>query len=367
MGNRILIAGAGVMGTYYTRNIVNLRSSLSIEKIVVADIDADKCKTIKAEHGDQIEVIHAANTGAIASLIEQNDINGLIGATQTDSHLSVLKEALSVGSQRPQIQHILQEKPFGLFESSNDSDFDGVVSTIKKHDIRFGMDSILMYSDVYDTFASYILRNPDLIHQSTKCIYGKNRTKDTRPAHMGVFGTEGTHAIDISRRIGNEYLDLKFASGVIDQGFLTERDRDVPYACDALYQTESDAPVQIRMSLAFDQNYRQVGHVFKNARSETIEVTIHFDKRNDTGVSQDTFTAYNVDTHDIELHTSAPSDTKLKSALCAVFSDNGKSVYDIDQTIRLRSLLGQTMTQSTLERANGKPIVNSPKPFRFGR
>lgn len=364
---RIVIVGAGTMGTHYARNLVTMKDEFNIEEIACVDTDFQQCDKFNKENlgisaqyiGDLPEVL--------ANVVRSQKMNGIIGATQTDSHISVLKEALSVMKDGvPQITRILQEKPFGLFNEGSQTDMFDIVEKIKVHNIRFGMDSILMFSDVYDHFSGLLSDNSDWTHITAFCTYGKNRTKDTRPAHMGVFGTEGTHAIDIARRLGNVYLPLTCKGGNITQGFITERDPDVPYACCADFNTKADGsgvPIHIQMSLAFDKNYREVIHVFENKNGERIEVTLNFDQQ---GV--DKIFAVNVENGQTLINKETPSNVKLKNAIRSAFGDSVKP-YGINQTLGLRGIIEDTQDACrVIPGSQGQsPEVYRPKPFQFSR
>ena len=350
----ILIAGAGTMGTHYARNLSEMRDELDVSNIVCVDVDIEKCQLLR-EKNLGVDVHHIEmKAGALANVVRSQNINGLIGATQTDSHISVLNEALSVSSERPQITRILQEKPFGLFDEKGAEHFNNIVDTVQKNEIRFGMDSILMFSEIYGVFDKFLTENPDLIHTSTMCIYGKNRTQDTRPAHMGIFGTEGTHAIDIARRLGNEYLDLSFAGGEIVQGLITDNDPDVPYACRSDFKAASGASIAIEMSLAFDKNYRQVTHRFKNAAGEAINATLKFDQK-----GQDSLHVTGNNT-DIVVDEVKPSGTKLQNALRSVFGDT-LSPYSLDQTLGLRDILSEVNDKSKVRKGPERPVITPPR------
>lgn len=355
MSQNILVVGVGVMGTHYTRNLVQMREELDIGSIICADTDPQKCTDIKDKF-PEIVACHVPN--GVASVIKEHNVDGIIGATQTDSHVSVLSNALSAGHGVPQIQRILQEKPFGLFADEDVAGFDSVVDTIKHQNIRFGMDSILMFSKVYEVFDIYLGANPDLIHIETTCLYGKDRTHDTRPAHVGVFGTEGTHAIDIARRIGSSYVDLSFDSGEITQGYLTERDPGVPYASKSKFHSSNDAEININMSLAFDRPYRTVTHSFRSATDEQItSVTLAFDQKNEGGAVCDTLQI--IKSGELVAETQYSATNKLADSIRSVF---GRSVqpYTLDQTLGLRSIIEDMRSRSQITRAKGHPTIARP-------
>jgi hypothetical protein len=358
MTNNILIAGAGTMGTHYTRNLIGLADALKLKTLMVVDRDAEKCSKLKQAF-PIVDVRHVdAASHEMAHVIAGTDITGIIGATQTDTHLTVLKEALSVGKDRPQITSVLQEKPFGLFDDDVNA-FDDVAAIIRQNDIRFNLDSILMFSAVYDVFGSFLKANPDLMHVGTYCTYGKNRTRDTRPAHMGVFGTEGTHALDIARRVGHAYLPLTFDHGKIAQGFVTEQDNDIPYETNCVLRTDKGMPVRIEMSLAFDANYRRVRHIFNNAKGEVVSVILEFDQQQGDR-KLDSIQIRNETTKKEWQYDSMPSSTKMQSALVSTFGDKSGFSYDIDQARDLRTVLKDIMQRSAVRRTTGTPVLSKP-------
>ena len=148
MTNKILIAGLGTMGRNYTRNLLAMAEELDVSCLIGADTNLETCRKIKKEF-PELEVVHitpdatghdSANSirsaPNLSTVIECNDINGYIGATQTDSHLESLEDALSPRDSdgAPRITSILQEKPFGLFDD-NEEQRQRIENTVKDHQI----------------------------------------------------------------------------------------------------------------------------------------------------------------------------------------------------------------------------------------
>lgn len=365
MKETVLIAGYGTMGRHYARNFTEHFSDYNI---VITDRDVAKCHAAMSDYPDasvycidpnngrsMSETLKATDT--IASVIEIENISGIVNATQTDSHLAVIESALSAKATNgsSHITRVLQEKPFGLFDGDDDK-FDRICSQIESRNIRFSLNSVLMFSDIWAAVDGFLSQKSRVQILASECIYGKDRTQDTRPAHEGVFGTEGTHAIDILRGRGFLAQDIAFGKSSLTRGDISV-DKDVVYDCTVGNKASEVETQSLQMSLRYDQNYRQVRHVIDCGKSEQVILILDFDK-----AKQDVMTIRNMQGKVLERHECA-SGTKLKNSISAVFDNQSAfEPYDIIQARRLREMLAGLKTNAIITQGGRANALIKPSP-----
>lgn len=360
MKENVLIAGYGKMGKNYARNFSDYFSQYNI---VIADASKDQCEQAMADYPNA-SVYWIANTqcssiqqaNSIAEIVTQEEVSGIVNATQTDSHIEVVESALSVKAPNGSsvVKRILQEKPFGLFDG--DVKFDSVCDTLTTSNIRFSLNSILMFSDIWDVADEYLAQQKRVHIIASECIYGKNRTNDTRPAHEGVFGTEGTHAIDILRGRGLLTQDIVFGKSQLLRGDISV-DKDVIYECVVSNVAVEVSNHSIQMSLRYDENHRHVTHVIDCGMSKQIFLKLDFDK-----AGHDIMTVSKMD-GEILLQQDCPSGTKLKNSISAVFDDKSHfKCYDLQETLRLRQMIASLKGNSTIVQGDSEISLIKPRP-----
>ena len=366
----IIIAGLGTMGNYYAHNAFTLKDEFQFSSIVGADINFDKCRKLQDAY-PEMTVYHIVDNGGfrkaengiigtapnMASIVQEHRASGLIGATHTNNHLSVIKDTLSATNQNglPLIRNVLQEKPFGLFEDDTQAFID-IVKAIDDKDIKFSLNSILMFSDIWKATDDFLGDYPNIIRKASFCVYGKDRTQDTRPAHEGVFGTEGTHAIDILRGRGRLKQDIDITESTLTYGDISN-DTDIPYICEMRGFSNSGAFLDLEMSLAFDKNYRYVDHHLTNStNNQEMLMRLTFDHQ-----GEDSMYIYDVATGNIMAEKSVPSNTKLANSMRATFTDSTDyEPYTLTRTISLRSILSKLKSDSTIIKTKDAPIIKPP-------
>lgn len=369
MTQTILIAGLGTMGTHYTRNLFEMREELNLSNIIGADIDFETCRRIKDEFPELL-VYHIApdsgyirgayddNIGVVrnfSEIVEMEQPEGFIGATQTDSHVDVLSEALSIPKVEPYIRSVLQEKPFGLFDEGGAQRL-AIEQKINKESLTFNLDSILMFSGVWDAFDDVLndMKSKGYVHSNTTCHYGKNRLNDNRPAHEGIFGTEGTHAIDIARRQGHAINAIDHVHmAVIKEGFVNAVSPDIPYYCMADLTDEFGKAVGIEMALNYDRQIRRVSHHYKNINDprDMMMITLDFDTTNDAGNKVDRMIVKDREGN-VCVHFEVPANQKMANALRATFGPDASSVYGVDSVNGLRRIMSDIRDEANYARCD---------------
>lgn len=358
MGKVILIAGLGVMGANYSRNLIALAKDLDLEDIIAADVNLAACEKIRAEfpellvyhinpEADAIEIPDGLAPGItpdLKSLVEFEKPCGFIGATQTDSHVNVLGEVLSAiddKTKMPFIQSVLQEKPYGLF----DGEFGqraAIEALINEHGITFNLDSILMFSGIWGYFEQEleVLDKAGYKHGTSTCTYGKNRFNDPRPAHEGIFGTEATHAIDIARRQGHKVHSVKAEQAGIKAGYFNVANPQLAYYCKAGLTNEFNVPLAVEMAINLDRPVRRVVHRYEKVGNpdDFVEVEINFDIKNGKDEKVDRLDVRDADGN-LKMRYEVAAGVKMAEALRTAFSEDAKSVYGLEDTGALRQVM----------------------------
>src|SRR5258707_12894397 len=97
---RIGLIGAGRMGQVFAAHLAN--SIAEAHFVAVADIDAARAAEVAGRVGN------LASYGQYADLLARQDLDAVVIASATHSHVEVVKAAAAAG------KHIFCEKPFAL-------------------------------------------------------------------------------------------------------------------------------------------------------------------------------------------------------------------------------------------------------------
>lgn len=226
---------------------------------------------------------------SVADVIRLEEANTLVNATSTPSHISVLEDALSVRdlAQIPLITTIFQEKPI----AEHLADAQEIAQTVRDHNIRFCVNSVLAFSPVWGTFDYFHekAKNEGFELISVDCSYGKNRTNDTRPATNGWTGMDGFHPLDIIGRVVDEKIDINYSKG--HHGFLAEKASEDGHVMHS-YECEGyagDVELRLEGSFAWDEQVRRVQFYYQSEDDDSVEqqcIELNFDYMED-GVRRD--------------------------------------------------------------------------------
>ena len=317
---------------------------------------------------------------SVADVIRLEEANTLVNATSTPSHISVLDDALRVRdlAQIPVIRTIFQEKPI----AEHLADAQEIAQTIRDHDIRFCVNSVLAFSPVWGTFDYFHekAKNEGFKLISVDCSYGKNRTNDTRPATNGWTGMDGFHPLDIIGRVVDEKIDLNYSKG--HHGFLAEKASEDGHAMHS-YECEGyagDIEVRLEGSFAWDEQVRRVQFYYQSEDDDSFEeqcIELNFDYLED-GVRRDGVAHYSDYGRDkMLLRSSSGFDDETEREINGVrlipdklfrYYENGFSgnpvVCDLDKALSHQETLETMMTPNEVIYLDAQympaPVLFSP-------
>ncbi len=275
----VLIVGVGFMGTNHAIVLLDQQKLHDNVRLVgVADINAGNLAAFSQSYPHIPTFLLNENT-TVADVIRQTGATAIADVTNTNAHPGVIKSALSVPDA---IHTVFQEKPIAV--TLNDAD--EMAKLITTQNITYSMDSIMMHSPIWKDFEEALDdQQTPLQMEFIRCTYGKDRTKDSRPAVGGYVYLEGVHAIDISSH-GIERLDPDSLNIVGYHGFLAEKaseDGTCLYAVNAHMQAISSAGntviIEQEGSLTFDQNYRRVQYGYARPDGKKLVLQLEFDTK----------------------------------------------------------------------------------------
>ncbi|MBX2834146.1 MAG: Gfo/Idh/MocA family oxidoreductase [Micavibrio sp.] len=227
----------------------------------------------------------------VRALIKRDGINTLCNTSTTTAHIQVLEVALSARNDNgvPYISTIMQEKPFGV----NLEETQNVQEIIRAHSIDFHMNSVLMYSPIWEEFNEHAAGMPkDAQLSKIICSYGKNRMNDTRPATNGWAGMDLVHALEIMARNAKGKIEVTCSKGFY--GFLAENASDtgnVIHSLDAEGEIDG-VPFSLVGSFAWADQARRVQFEFRSCANpeNAFAYELNFDERGADGKYTDRLT-----------------------------------------------------------------------------
>ncbi len=302
MTHRALLAGIGKMGRNHAKTVMS-DDLPTIELAAVCDCDIDNLIAFRQENPN-IPVFLTPKDGnpsdddlgkavdnnidvyySIAELVSATGSNTLINATHNESHLPILRDALSAKdvSEKPLISIVFQEKPF----TDLGEDTDDIEELIQENNIIFNLNGTLTFSPIWNDFNTLIEASEKEGFEVTAvyCAYGKDRTKDTRPAPGGWAGMDGIHAFDISTGAGLTHLTIDEDTVKNQSGFLADGAGEVPYQTKLTAQMTNkqgnSVDLKLEGSFAWASMHRHVQYELKNQHGDKMLVQLDFDQIED--------------------------------------------------------------------------------------
>ncbi len=289
---RILLVGCGTFGMQHATILKNLHDEGKITFVGVCDTAAEARAAFKAKFPD-IPVFKSVTNG-----VTQTNPTAISNVTSTASHLPILQEALDADTDHT-IKYIFQEKPFAEIDTTKGEREDHTLALtriserINERNILFSLDSILSYSPVWHMFDTLVKENK-LILRHAHCAYGKDRTKDTRPAPGGWLGMDGIHALEVLFHGQNaNQITLKDGSVSAQKGHLADAAGEVTYAHKSVFQGNGTdkKPVyfQLEGSFAWKNQHRRAVYLFEKENGSHAVLQVEFDA-NENGTKADILT-----------------------------------------------------------------------------
>lgn len=297
MQHTALLAGIGKMGRNHAKAVMSDKTS-HIKLAGVCDCNIDNLIAFRQENPEipvfltpkecnpsdddlsraldnEIDIYYS-----IADLVHDIGANTLINATHNESHMVILRQALQAENQgQPMILTVFQEKPFGDIGE----DISDVEALIKKRNITFNLNGILTFSPIWNNFNDLVVSAESEGFEVSRvyCAYGKDRTKDTRPAPGGWVGMDCIHALDISTQAGLSDLTIDEKDVKNKRGHLAEVAGNVNYETKFVATMKNkqgnDVSMRLEGSFAWEKDHRHVQYMLKNDAGETITLQVDFD------------------------------------------------------------------------------------------